>query len=179
MALIETEYCSNLTGYQLGSCITFGTGGVNKVYISQFSASTVFQYSSDNTITGMTNNPQWYIFDCFIETAEGNEDGKINLGNASQGNEQKINILFPKGTAAIRNQFMGLINQVSRLAIHDMNGDVRIYGISRGLYCTNYKTKTGKISDDGSAWTVELTAKEKKPAPFCTSTSTLTPTPTY
>lgn len=168
--------CLINTGYSLGC--RDNLGGIQKVYIRNWSASTTWNADSTGTLTGGTNtSTSWYTFEQRNETAEFIPgEGAHSLENGTNYWTETVNLVFHKYQASQRNLLYTLAQTEVEVIVLTQTGQYFLVGEQNGANLTASKSSVGKGFGDLNGTTLTLTAKELKPAAEMSSTfiSTLT-----
>lgn len=167
--------CLLTTGYSLGC--RDNLGGIQKVYIRNWSASTTWTYDSNGQITGGTNTgTSFYTVEQRNETAEFTQEGQHSLENGTNFWNQNVNLMFHKYQASIRNLVYVLAQTEVEIIVLDQNGNYFLVGEQNGANLISSAPTVGKAFGDLNGASVGFQAKEPTPARQMTSTfiSTLT-----
>jgi hypothetical protein len=167
--------CLLNTGYSLGC--RDNIGGIQKVYVRNWSASTTWSYDSNGQITGGTNtSTSWYTLEQRNETAEFKQEGQHSLENGTNFWQQNVNLVFHKYQASIRNLVYVMAQTEMELIILDQNGNYFLVGEQNGANLIASAPSVGKAFGDLNGSTVGFQAKEPSPSRQLGSTfiSTLT-----
>ncbi len=166
------------TGYTL-SCRD-NIGGIQKVFVRNWSAGTTYTYSADGTITGGTNTATtFYTFECRPETGMFDAGtGAHSIENGTNFWSQQVDLVLHKYQASIRNILYALAQTEMEIIVLDQNNNYMLMGSQNGANLTASKASVGKAYGDLNGSQITLVAKEPKPADFMSSTffATLTTT---
>ena len=155
--------CVYNSGYSLGC--RDNLGGLQKVYIRSYSASTTYSYDSNGVITGGTNTASpFYTIEQRTETAEFIQEGQHNLENGTNFWNQNVNLTFHKYQASLRNLVYSLALSEVDVIVLDQNGKYFLVGEQNGANLISSGPNTGKAYGDLNGATVGLQAKEPTPA---------------
>jgi len=161
--------CLINTGYALGC--RDNLGGIQKIYLRNFSASTVYSYDSTGVITGATNSgSSFYTIEQRTETGEFNQNGQHSLENGTNFWNQNVNLVFHKYQASLRDLLYVLAQKEMTILIQDQNGKWFLIGEQNGGNLISSAANVGKAYGDMNGVTVGLQAKEPTPAREATQT---------
>lgn len=161
--------CLYTGGYSLGC--RDNLGGIQKVYIRNWSASTTYTYDANGQVTGGTNTGvTWYTVEQRNETAEFNQEGQHNLENGTNFWNQNVNLVFHKYQASIRNLVYTMAQTETEIIVLDQNGNYFLVGEQNGANLIASGPATGKAFGDLNGATAGFQAKEPTPARQVSST---------
>lgn len=147
------------------------TGGLQKVYIRNWSASTTWSYDSTGAITGGTNTAaSFYTIEQRNQTAEFTQEGQHSLENETNFWNQNVNLVFHKYQASIRNLVYALAQTEVEIIVLDQNGKYFLVGEQNGANLISSAPGTGKAYGDLSGALVGLQASEPSPSREMSST---------
>jgi len=147
-------------------------GGIQRAYIRNWSASTVYTYDSGGTITGGTNTGNsFYTFEIRPETGGFDPGvGNHSLENGTNFWAQELTIVMHKYQASIRTLLYALAQTEMEVIVLDQNNNYILMGEQNGANLTASKASVGSKYGDMNGVTMTLTAKEPKAATFVSST---------
>lgn len=161
--------CLLSTGYSLGC--RDNLGGIQAVYLQNWSGATTWSYSTDGTITGSTSgSTTWYKVEQRNETGEFNQEGAHSLENGTNFWNQNVNLVFHKYQASIRNLVYVLAQTEVNIIVKDQNGSYFLVGEQNGANLIASAPSTGKAFGDLNGATISFQAKEPWPARELSST---------
>lgn len=162
--------CILNTGYTL-TCRD-NTGGIQRAYIRNWSASTSYTYSADGTITGGTNSGSaWYTFEVRPETgAFSPGEGAHSLENGTNFWTQKLDLTLHKYQASIRTLLYALAQTEMEVLVLTQNNQYVLMGEQNGANLTTSSANVGKAYGDMNGVTLTLEAKEPSTARIVDST---------
>lgn len=153
--------CLFTGGYSLGC--KDNTGGIQEVYIANFSGNTTYVYDSNNVITGITSAPTYYTFEQRNENAELLQEGQHSVENGTNFWLQTLNLIFHKNESDSRNLVLLLAKaQLSVIAL-DQNGKYWILGKRNGADLTTSNSNFGKAYGDLNGSNISIVGKEPEP----------------
>lgn len=181
--------CNLTGGYQLPACI-FSQAGIQRLYISNFSAST-FTNSTldvDNVITQVDPTATFYIFDLIQETGSFNTTIPTNIQNASQFYESVVDLVIGSNNPTLRNQLLAMASSPMNIIVETRSnqaglspagqGDFYFVGATMGCWNNTGKLDSGKASGDFHGWNLTFQAKEPV-SPYFISGGTASFTSSY
>lgn len=154
--------CTISSNFTLGC--NDGVGGISKVYIANYSASTAYTLQSDNTITGITSGGTFYTHEMPKESATFVENSNTNAEMGTNSTEQLLTLRFNKNSAALRDRVLLLMQARTRVIIQYVSGSYFLMGKSFGVDGQTGAGASGKLFADGNGWTITLRATELAPA---------------
>ena len=161
--------CLLSTGYSLGC--RDNLGGIQAVYLQNWSGTTTWSYSTDGTITGSTSGSlTWYTVEQRNETASFNQEGQHSLENGTNFWNQNVDLVFHKYQASIRNLVYILAQTEVNIIVKDQNGAYFLVGEQNGANLSASAPSTGKAFGDLNGATISFQAKEPWPARELSST---------
>lgn len=150
----------------IGRICKDNTPGVQEIYLTNFTGSTTYTTSADNTITGMTGGGTWYKFEFPRNTASFTETLAGVPENDEVSYQQAVGMVFNKRDAAKRNLMLLLAKATTVAIVKDKNGLYTLVGKESGLDLSTGTDQTGVAPGDRNGYTFEFTGTEGEPAPF-------------
>lgn len=155
--------CLINTGYALGC--RDNLGGIQKIYLRNFSASTTYSYDSTGVITGATNSgSSFYTIEQRTETGEFNQNGQHSLENGTNFWEQNVNLVLHKYQASLRNLIYLVAQTEVDIIVLDQNNRYFCIGEQNGANLIASAPNVGKAYGDLNGATIGFQAKEPYPA---------------
>lgn len=155
--------CILNTGVSIG-CRDDKSGGVFKLYLATYSASTIFTEDSNGVVTGVTGHNTFYEFEFPAETAEITETGTYSTENMTAYFEQVINASM-YSTAQTARDALSLLGMSRLFAIaKDNNGKNYLYFRQNGGWLTSANISLGKAMGDFNGIQYTITGKNTVPA---------------
>lgn len=160
--------CLLTGGYQLGC--KDNTGGIQKVYITNYDDDTIYTYDADNSIltaldaaTGLIA-PTYYTFEQRNENAEFTQEGQHSIENGTNFWIQTVNMIFHKNEADLRNTLLLLAKSSLTVIILDQNGRYWLLGKQNGAELTASSASMGKAYGDLNGTTLSIEGREPETA---------------
>ena len=150
------------SGYDLGC---FGTGGVNKIYIANYSGSATYDIDANGIITGSNNGNTFYEFEQDIETALFNESVNPSRENGTVFYESTVAIKMFNNDATVRNTVKALAKAPLSVLIEDNNGEYWVMGTETAVRATEGSRGFGQAYDDMNGAMLTFTYKSAEPVP--------------
>ena len=147
-------------GYDLGC---FGTGGVKKIYISNFSSSAGYTYDTDGVIDAVTDGGLFYEFEQDIETALFNESINPSRENGTVFYESTVAIKLFNNTAKSRNLIKSLASAPLSILIEDNNGGYWMMGTQTAVRASEGERGFGQAFGDMNGANITFTHKSSEP----------------
>ena len=162
--------CILNNGYAL-SCRD-NIGGIQRAYIRNWSASTVYTANSGGTITGGTNTgASWYTFEVRPETGMFDPgQGNHSLENGTNFWAQQLDLVMHKYQASIRTLLYALAQTEMEIIVLDQNNNYYLMGEQNGANLTASKASVGSKYGDMNGVTLTMIAKEPQAAALVSST---------
>jgi len=154
--------CTITSNFTLGC--NDGVGGIDKVYIANYSASTTYTVSADNTITGITSGGTFYSHEMPKEASSFVENSTTSGEFGANSTEQLLTLRFNKNSADIRNRVLLLMQGRTRVIVKYVSGKYFLMGKSFGVDATTGTGTSGKAFTEGNGWVVVLRSTEIAPA---------------
>lgn len=155
------------SGYDLGC---FGTGGVKKIYIANFSGSATYTLDADDIITTASNGNTFYEFEQDIETALFNESVNPSRENGTTFYESTVSIKMFNNDATVRNLVKALAKAPLTVLIEDNNGVYWLMGTDTAVRATEGSRGFGQAFGDMNGAMLTFTYKSAEPVPSVDST---------
>lgn len=147
-------------GYTLGC--NDSTGGLNSIYIGNWSSNTTYALDSKNVITGTTSGTTLYKFDLVRQTAGANETINSSVENGTNYYTQECTLVFNKMEAELRNQILLLVAATSIVVVEDNNNNFWLMGKTKGCNVTGGNAGTGTAFGDRNGYSLTIQAMEPK-----------------
>lgn len=157
--------CLLSSGWGLPDCRD-NTGGVDTIYITNWSNVTDYALDATEIVTGITmsGSTKFYEFKPNKNSGHFTQNTTTSPENGTVSTEQTITIMTNKNEADKRN-LIKLLAQSEMIAIvKDRNGKYFLLGAEFGLTLTGTSYDSGKLIGDANAWTLTLVGGEKFPA---------------
>jgi len=155
--------CLLSTGYTLGCRDSIG--GIQDVWIGNYSGTASYTLSATNTITAFSGGTVSYFkFEQEMETGQFNQNGAYSVENGTVFFQQELLLTFHKHDATLRNQLLVLSQANMSVIVKDQRGVYWLMGYQTGVRATAGAMNTGKAFGDLNGFTITLTAKEPEPA---------------
>lgn len=176
--MADFSSCLLNAGYALGC--KDNTGGIQKVFIANYSSLTTYTLDSNNIITAvageaLTSDPAgdmtFYTFEQRNENAEFTSEGQHSTENGTNFWIQTVNLIFHKNQAAIRNTLLLLAKASLVVIVLDQNGLYWVIGKQNGAELITSTSSFGKAYGDLNGVTVSIEGKEPEPANEMNSTA--------
>jgi hypothetical protein len=143
-------------GYTLG-CNSIG--GVKKVWIGTYSASTTYTLNSTNVVTGVTSANTVYLFQQDIEFAGLNQTGQFSRENGTVFYESVLSVKFIELTAALRNTILALGTAPIYALVESNDGLFYVLGVESAGRATEGVASLGTAMGDMNGATMSFTFK--------------------
>lgn len=140
------------------------TGGVQRVLIKSFSKDDSYTYNVDGAIVSGVSGETYYEFEQTSEAAEFTQEGQHSIENGTNFWNQKVNLVFHKYQASLRDLLYVLAQKELTVLIQDQNGKWFLIGEQNGANLISSAANVGKAYGDMNGVTVGLQAKEPTPA---------------
>jgi hypothetical protein len=154
--------CILNSGYALGC--KDNTGGIQEIYIANFSGSATYGLDADNIITSTNSSASFYTFEQRNENAEFTSEGQHSVENGTNFWIQTANLIFHKNEADVRNTLLLLAKSSLSAIVLDQNGKYWLMGKQNGVELVGSSTSFGKAYGDLNGVTISIEAREPEPA---------------
>lgn len=154
--------CLLSEGWGLPDCRD-NTGGVDTIYITNWSNVTDYDLDNDEIVTGFTMSGTTKFYEFKPNKNSGHFTQKVTASpeNGTVSTEQIITIVTNKNEADKR-ALIKLLAQSEMIAIvKDRNGKYFLLGADFGLTLTETAYDSGKLISDANSWTLTLVGGEK------------------
>lgn len=138
-------------------------GGIDAVFVSQWSGSTTYSLTNDDVIDGVTGASTMYQFEQRRETADFTESGQYGE-NGTRFFEQSVSIALEKMSAELRNKLRLLGESKVLVVVKDANDNHFLIGKDRGAWVTESEAGAGTAAGDRNGATLTITGRERYPA---------------
>ena len=142
------------------------TGGIDTIYITNWSNVTSYDLDASEIVTGITmsGSTKFYEYKPNKNSGQFTQTVTVSTENGTVGTEQTITLVTSKNEYEKRN-LIKLLAQSEMIAIVlDRNGKYFLAGADFGLTLTNTSYDSGKLITDGNSWQLQLVGSEKFPA---------------
>ena len=156
--------CNLSAGYGLDSFCRDSVGGIQKVYIGNFTSNATYDLDGNNEITGVTSGATYYTFDTAKETGEFNETLQASIENGTLFYEQTLGLVFHKNSSTLRDSLLVLAQAKLTVIVLDQNGVYWLLGKINGCDTTEGTRGFGKAYGDLNGFTINVVGKEPLPA---------------
>lgn len=150
------------------------SGGVRKIYITDFVSVTGLTQDSDEVITGISLNSGavYYDFEFNRNTSSYQETATVSLENGTTFYTQVVTLVIPRREYAKRNKIKLLAAGQKKLSIivEDSNGLFWLFGEEEGCILSALDGGSGVAKTDLNGYTITLTAEEPDQAKEVDST---------
>lgn len=157
--------CLLTGGFGLPSCRD-NTGGIDTIYITNWSNVTQYDLDADEIVTGITmsGTTKFYEYKPNKNSGQFTQTVTVSPENGTVGTEQTITLITSKNEYVKRN-LIKLLAQSEMIAIVlDRNGKYFLAGADFGMTLTNTGYDSGKLITDGNSWQLQMVGNEKFPA---------------
>ena len=157
--------CASITSGLNGTSCTPNPGGVQEIYLANFSAIT-FVSSTGGTISGVTGGSgNFYTYSFRRNTCNAQEDLTKDLATGSLFYTQTITIVLDHKDKVKRDELMLLDNALMVVIAKHSDGTYWMYGHGLGtegdgMYVTTNVSQTGTTKSDANGYTITLVAEE-------------------
>ena len=145
-------------GYTLG-CLD-NIGGVQEVYLANWSSDVEYESSVDNTITGITSGSTYYKFETPKQTAGLTETPNVSVENGTVFYNQELSLVLNKMEAELRNQVLLITRATTTIIVKDQNGNYWLIGKQNGSNVSGGAHGTGLAYGDRNGYSLVISAME-------------------
>ncbi len=155
--------CIINSGYSLSGCKGANSGGVAYIYVSPFSASTVFNLDVANDIVSGITNTTFYTFDLTKETCNFNDKLVVSKENDVITYAPEVKLIINRLNPTLRNQIKALATTRVHIIVKDNNGYFWLFGKNNGLDLSDGTSGSGTKINDRSGYDLTFTGNESVP----------------
>jgi hypothetical protein len=161
--------CITLAGYTL-DCKD-NQGGIEEVYIAEFSDVTAVTDNGSGTVTAITpTGTTFYTYEVDKQNASYTENPVANQETRTLYYEQTLTFQIKKQSAAIRTEVAALMQGTLMVIVKLNTGDYKLLGRINGMDGTsNSSGGSGTAFGDLNGWTLEFSGMEPDPSYFVDS----------
>lgn len=132
-------------------------GGIREVYIADWAKDLFTVGASDNTVTALKADTQWYKYYIKRNTSSFVSTATIDQANGVNYVSTELNLVFTKQETAKRVEMSALLlNDVAVLVI-DANGKAWCLGLNNPVNASAGTGESGTAATDGNKYTLTLT----------------------
>lgn len=149
------------SGYDLG-CSSIG--GLEKVWIGSYSATTAYAFDTDNVVTGATGANDVYLMDMDIEFGGLEQTGTFSRENGTVFYESKLSVKFIELDKDLRNLIIKLGRAPIYAVVKSNAGHTYILGVESAGRATEGTASLGVAQGDMNGATFTFTWKSQNGA---------------
>lgn len=149
--------CTTYTLKGITNDCSTSKGGIREVYIADWAKDIFTVGASDNTVTALKAETQWYKYYVKRNTSSFTSTATIDLANGVNYVSTELTLVFTKMETAKRLEMSALtLNDVAVIVI-DANGKAWCLGLNNPVNATAGSGETGTNASDGNKYTLTLT----------------------
>ena len=132
-------------------------GGIREIYIADWQKDLFTVGASDNTVTTLKSEVQWYKYYVKRNTSSFTSTATIDQANGVNYVSTELNLVFTRQETSKRVEMSALLlNDVAVLVV-DANNKVWCLGLNNPVNATAGTGETGVSASDGNKYTLTLT----------------------
>ena len=132
-------------------------GGIREVYIADWAKDIFTVGASDNTVTELKAETQWYKYYVKRNTSSFTSTATIDLANGVNYVSTELNLVFTRQETSKRVEMSALLlNDVACLVV-DANGKVWCLGKDNPVNASAGTAESGVSASDGNKYSITLT----------------------
>ena len=150
-------YCTSYTHKDITNDCSTSKGGIREIYIADWQKDLFTVGASDNTVTSLKSEVQWYKYYVKRNTSSFTSTATIDLANGVNFVSTELTLVFTKMETSKRLEMSALtLNDVAVLVV-DANNTVWCLGKDNPVNATAGTGETGVSASDGNKYTLTLT----------------------
>ena len=149
--------CTNYTLKGITNDCSTSKGGIREIYIADWAKDIFTVGASDNTVTELKAETQWYKYYVKRNTSSFTSTATIDLANGVNYVSTELALVFTKMETAKRVEMSALLlNDVAVLVV-DANNKVWCLGLNNPVNASAGTAESGTAASDGNKYTLTLT----------------------
>ena len=149
--------CTSYTLKGITNDCSTSKGGIREIYIADWQKDLFTVGASDNTVTTLKSEVQWYKYYVKRNTSSFTSTATIDQANGVNYVSTELALVFTKMETAKRVEMSALLlNDVACLVV-DSNNKVWVMGLESPVNATAATAESGVSASDGNKYTITLT----------------------
>ena len=149
--------CTNYTLKGITNDCSTSKGGIREIYIADWAKDIFTVGASDNTVTELKAETQWYKYYVKRNTSSFTSTATIDLANGVNFVSTELTLVFTKMETSKRVEMSALLlNDVAVLVV-DANNKVWCLGLNNPVNASAGTAESGTAASDGNKYTLTLT----------------------
>ena len=132
-------------------------GGIREIYIADWAKDIFTVGASDNTVTALKLDAQWYKYYIKKNTSSFTSTATIDQANGVNSVSTELTLVFTKMETAKRVEMSALMLNDVAVIVVDANGKAWCLGKDNPVNATAGTGETGTAATDGNKYTITLT----------------------
>ena len=132
-------------------------GGIREIYIADWQKDIFTVGASDNTVTTLKAETQWYKYYIKKNTSSFTSTATIDLANGVNYVSTELNLIFTRMDTAKRVELSALLLNDVAVIVVDANGKAWCLGLNNPVNATAGTAESGVAASDGNKYTLTLT----------------------
>lgn len=132
-------------------------GGIREIYIADWQKDLFTVGASDNTVTTLKSEAQWYKYYVKRNTSSFTSTATIDLPNGVNYVSTELTLVFTKMETSKRVEMSALLLNDVAVLVTDANGKTWCLGLNNPVNATAGTGETGTAATDGNKFTLTLT----------------------
>lgn len=156
-------YCNETLAGYAGTCAS-NQPGVEKVYVTNYSGSSVFTVGSDDVVSAITTASTWAVYELNPGVGHLDHATTKSLENGTLYETITTVIRLNRMDAVTRKEFNALIKGQFAAIVKDNNGIYWAMGVTHAVRSSEGTGQTGASESDGNYFEVTLSVSEPEAA---------------
>ena len=132
-------------------------GGIREIYIADWAKDIFTVGASDNTVTALKLDAQWYKYYIKKNTSSFTSTATIDQANGVNYVSTELTLVFTKMETAKRVEMSALLLNDVAVIVVDANGKAWCLGLNNPVNATAGTAESGVAASDGNKYTLTLT----------------------
>ena len=132
-------------------------GGIREIYIADWQKDLFTVGASDNTVTTLKSEVQWYKYYVKRNTSSFTSTATIDLANGVNYVSTELNLVFTKQETSKRVEMSALLLNDVAVLVTDANGKTWVMGLESPVNATAATAESGVAATDGNKYSITLT----------------------
>ena len=149
--------CTSYTLKGITNDCSTSKGGIREIYIADWAKDIFTVGASDNTVTALKTEVQWYKYYIKRNTSSFTSTATIDLANGVNYVSTELSLVFSKMETSKRVEMSALLLNDVAVLVTDANGKTWCLGLNNPVNATAGTGETGTSATDGNKYTITLT----------------------
>ena len=149
--------CTSYTLKGITNDCSTSKGGIREVYIADWQKDIFTVGASDNTVTTLKSEVQWYKYYIKKNTSSFTSTATIDQANGVNYVSTELNLVFTRQETSKRVEMSALLLNDVAVLVTDANGKTWCLGKDNPVNATAGTAESGVAASDGNKYTLTLT----------------------